>query len=467
MALARLGVSALVRLAPAELPRAGSIAIDVPVLAFALALTTGIGLAVGIASAMSAARAAPTDGLRRVAPRTVGGDRRTRGALVIAEVALAGMLLVGSGLILRSLQRLFAVEPGFVTEGLVTMQVQTAGHRLEEGGAIARFFAAALNAVRDVPGVRSAALTSQLPLSGDADLFGVHMESSPTNDPNAARGAFRYAVSPGYFETMGIPLRRGRLLELRDDSTAPPVVVISESLARQKFPGVDPIGQRLRVGPNDGPWSTIVGVVGDVRQVSLAVSQPDAVYMTTTQWRFPDRALWVVVRGTHGVSGLAPLVRAAIRSVDRDQPIVRASTMPALVRRSASERRFALVIFQAFALVAVVLAGTGMYGILAGGVVERTREIGVRAALGASQRSILGLVARQAAGITAVGVGVGLLAAAGGSAALRALLFGVSRLDPLTYGGAVLLLALVALAASLAPARRALRVDPAIALRGE
>jgi putative ABC transport system permease protein len=352
------------------------------------------------------------------------------------------------------------------------MQVQTAGRRYDDDGAVHRFYADALDAVRRVPGVAAAGLTSQLPLSGDLDEYGVHFEpvAALAAEPDANRSGLRYAVTPGYFETMGIPLRRGRLLDGRDAGDAPPVAILGESFARRKFPGADPVGRRLRVGPDDGPWSTIVGVVGDVRQTSLAAAVPDAVYIPTAQWRFPDRALWLVVRAAPGggdPAALAPAVRAAVWSVDRDQPVVRVATMERLLAASAAERRFVLVLFEAFAGVALALATIGLYGVLAGSVAERTREIGVRSALGASRGAIVALVVRQGATLVAAGVTVGLAGAAAASRGLTSLLFGVSRLDPATYLAVVALLAAASLLACWIPARRASRVEPVVALRGE
>jgi putative ABC transport system permease protein len=319
-----------------------------------------------------------------------------------------------------------------------------------------------------VPGVTGAAFTSQLPLSGDLeDGYGVHFESSPTGNQEADNAALRYAVSPGYFETMTIPLRRGRLLNARDTADAPPAVVISESLAKSKFPGQDPTGQRLRVGPNDGPWYTVVGVVGDVKQTSLVMSQSDAVYITTTQWRFTDRALWLVVRARGDAASLAPAIRNAIWSVDKDQPIAQVATMDNLLAASAAERRFALILFEAFGIVALVLAATGIYGVLSGSVTERTREIGVRLALGASRSHILALVFRQGMTLTGLGVVIGLSGAVAATQAIVTLLFGVSRLDPITYLGVITLLVCVSVIACWVPAWRAARVDPSITLRAE
>jgi putative ABC transport system permease protein len=404
--------------------------------------------------------------MQQTSGRTAGGHQLTRRALVVAEVALALILLVGAGLLLRSLQHLFAVDPGFDGSHLLTMQVQTSGQKFNDDITIHRFYAQALEAVRQVPGVTAAEFTSQLPLSGDSDIYGVQFESSP-NDPAQDHGAYRYAVTPGYLETIGIPLRRGRLLDAHDVAGAPVSVLINESFAKRKFPGQDPIGQRVHVGRTDLPWYTIVGVVGDVKQTSLAVTQADAVYITPTQWYFADNAMSLVVRTRGEAASLAPAIRSAIWSVDKDQPIIRVATMDQLLAESAAERRFALILFQAFALVALVLAATGIYGVLSGSVTERTREIGVRLALGASRGDILALVVRQGMTLTGLGVVIGLSGALVASQAIVTMLFGISRLDPITYLSVIGLVMGVSVIACWVPARRATKVDPLVALRYE
>jgi putative ABC transport system permease protein len=416
--------------------------------------------------ALQAARSDPQRELQQGSRRTARGHRGARGALVVAEVALALVLLVCSGLLLRSLQRLFSVDSGFDGSGVLTMQVRTSGHRFDADTSTFRFFAQALDAVQRVPGVTSAALTSQLPLSGDRDEYGVHFQETPTQRAGTY-GAFRYAVSPGYLETMRIPLRRGRLFDAHDDANAPRVALISESLAKHRFAGADPIGERLSIGPPNGPVYAIVGVVGDIRQLSLALNESDAVYIPATQWFFADNAMSLVVRAHGDVAATAPSVRQAVWSVDKDQPVVRVATMDAVLAASASERRFALVLFETFALAALVLAAAGIYGVLAGSVAERTREIGVRAALGASRESIIGLVLRQGLGLTGLGIALGLAGAVVSSQAIVAMLFGVSRLDPVTYGGVIALLLVVSVIACGVPAWRAARLDPATTLRAD
>jgi putative ABC transport system permease protein len=467
IAVAEIGIRGLVALSPPGLPRVDAIRLDSTVFFFALAITTCIGLLVGLIPAIHASRSDPQSGLQKSSRSAVGGHQFVRRSLVVSEVALALVLLVSVGLLLRSLGRLFSVDPGFDAPHVLTMQVQESGTRYARDDARARFFDQSLVAVRHLPGVTSAAFTSQLPLSGDYDIYGIEFEAYP----NEMEAAFRYAATPGYFQTMHIPLRRGRLLDEGDRAGAPVAVLISESLASRKFHDRESIGQRVRMGPNAGhpdkPWATIVGVVGDVKQTSLAISEPDAFYTTPTQWAWVDNPQSVVVRTGGDAATLASSVRSAIWSVDKDQPVVRVATMEGLLAVSEAQRRFALILFETFALVALILAATGIYGVLSGGVTERMREIGVRSALGATRGDILGLIVRQGMTLTALGVAIGLAGAAVASRAIITLLYGVSRLDPVTYLGVIALLAAISGIASLVPAWRAAQVDPAITLRAE
>jgi putative ABC transport system permease protein len=464
MVVAQAGVRTLLALSPAGLPRVDAIRLDGTVFAFAFALSALIGLVVGLIPARHASRSDLQPGLQEGSQRTAGSHQFTRRVFAVAEVALALVLLVSAGLLLRSLQRLFAVPTGFDGSRLLTMQVQTYGRKYDDDRVCHQFFAQTLEAVRQVPGVTAAAFTSQLPLSGDSDVYGARFEN---DDPEAGYPVFRYAVTPGYFETLGIPLRRGRLLDAHDAPGAPRVILISESLAKRRFTDQDAIGKRLRVGPVDSPLFTIVGVVGDVKQTSLAMSESDAVYTTTTQWHWADGTLSLLARARGDAAALTPAIKNAIWSVDKDQPIMRVATMDSLLAASAAERSFVLILFEAFGLVSLILAATGIYGVLSGSVTERTREIGVRSALGASRRDILALVIRQGMALTGIGIGLGLLGAAAASQAISAMLFGVSRLDPFTYCGVIALLGAVSVVACGIPAWRAARIDPMVALRYE
>lgn len=468
MMVAGFGVRALVALSPPGLPRVNAIRFDGVVFAFAFAITALVGLAIGLIPALHSLWGDLRLGVQQSSRRTAGGQQLARRSLVVAEISLALVLLVSAGLLWRSLERLFATDPGFDASHVLTMQVQESGHQFDTDDARGRFFTQALEAVRQVPGVTAAAFTSQVPLSGDFELFGVQFQLDANDNSEAG---LRYAVSPGYFEAMRIPLRRGRLLDEHDVAGAPQAILLSESFAKRKFPGRDPIGRQVRVGPDighaDRPWGTIVGVVGDVKQASLALNASDAFYTTTTQYSWVDNVQSLVVRTRGDAAALTPSIEKAIWSVDKDQPIVRVATMNNLLDRSEAERRFVLILFESFGLVALTLAATGIYGVLSGSVTERTREMGVRAALGATRGDLLALVIRQGMTLTVVGIVIGLCGAVVASQALVTLMFGVSQLDPVTYLGVVALLAGISLIACGVPAWRAAQVDPSITLRAE
>jgi putative ABC transport system permease protein len=462
LVMAAFGMDALKALSPPGLPRGEAIGLDWTIFLFAFASSALVGVLVGLIPALHISRDNLQVDLQQGSSRIFGGHQWTRRALVVAEVALALVLLVSAGLLWRGLNHLFAIHPGFNASGLLTMQVHASDRRFNKE-TNDWFFAQALESVRQVPGVTSAAFTSQLPLSGDDDEYGI----SESNDPSATHNVFRYAVSPGYFETIGLPLRRGRLLDTHDTASSPLALVISESLAQRMFPNQDPVGRRVHVGPTDKPSFTIVGVVGDAKQASLAVSETDAVYTTQMQWYFPDNTMSLVV-GTQGdTATLAPAIRRAIWAVDKDQPIIRVATMEKLLAATATERRFALTLFEAFGLVALVLAVIGIYGVLSGSVTERTRELGIRLALGAERSAVLKLILWQGLKLGAAGIALGLLGALTVTRLLQSLLFGISATDPLTFGMSAFVLLSVALVACWLPASRATRIDPMVALRHE
>jgi len=471
LGVAALGVRAVVALSPPGLPRADAIRLDAASFAFALGVSTLVGLSVGLAPALAASRRDLQASLHEGSRRAAGRHQSLRRGLVIAEVALALMLLVSTGLLLRSLAGLFTVAPGFDASHMITMQVEAAGHQYDADDARYRFFTQALDAVRAVPGVTAAAFTSQLPLSGDHDGYGVTAQTTSGSGANDTLNALRYAVTPGYLEAMRIPLRRGRLFDARDVMTMPEVILISASLAARQFPGVDPIGQRIKAGPEfgrvDRPWGTVVGVVADVKQDSLTAGQASEFYVPMGQWSWVDNAQSLVVRTSGDPTALVPALKRAIWSVDKGQPIDRIATMDHFVAASAAERRFALTLFEAFGGVALLLAAIGIYGVLSGTVTERTREIGVRSALGASRGTILVLIGREGMTLTGLGAIVGLAGAVAASRAIATLLYGVTALDPITYLGMIALLVMVSAIACWLPARRAARMDPAATLRLE
>ena len=470
LVLAKIGVGALTVLSPPGLPRADAIHLDTPVFIFALGVTALVGLVIGVAPALGAARNGLSNDLQRSGKRTVGGGAMLRRGLVVTEVALALVLLVSAGLLMRSLERLFAIKPGFDTAHLLTMQVIDPGRRHASDTLRRQYYEQVLAAVQQVPGVTAAAFTSQLPLSEDLEGYGYEFQSRPSSKPGEDGSALRYTVTPGYFETMRIPLRQGRLLQGTDSHSGTEAIVINESLARRLFANRNPIGERVRFGPEAGtdrPWDVVVGVVGDVRQQSLALAPTDAFYVLMGSWWWVDNVQSLVVRTVGEPSALVPSIKRAIWLVDANQPIQRIVTVDGLISTSASQRRFTLVVIEAFAVAALLLAAIGLYGVLSGSVSERTREIGVRAALGATRQDILSLVMRQGLALTIVGAIIGIGVASAATRVLMSLLFEVSRLDPVTYVAVLVLLGIVAALACWLPAARAARVDPAITLRAD
>jgi putative ABC transport system permease protein len=469
------GVRLIVALSPAQLPRLNAIHFDTAAFLFACALVTLIGLAAGTVPALHIARNDLQADLQSASRRIAGTHKWTRRSLVVAEIALALVLLVSAGLLLRSMQRLIAVDPGFNSAQLQTMQVVTSGHQFDmspanpDGDERRReFFERSLDAVRRVPGVESAAFTTLLPLSDDPPVVGQYgAQFDDQDDAASGYNVFRYAVSPGYCQTMGIRLISGRLLDERDRTNAPHTALISQSLARQHFGSRNPIGSRLHVGPRDRPWYTVVGLVGDVKQTSLSIDDADAVYLSTRQTWFADDTLSFVIRGQGDVAALVPAIKAAIWSVNKDQPIVRIVTMDRMMAISEAERRFILILFEAFGIVALLLAAIGLYGVLAGNVAERIHEIGIRMALGASRSNILAMALLDGMRLTAFGLGIGLCGALASSKGIASLLFGTSELDPISWFGMSMLLAAVAVLACWIPAWRGTRVDPASTLRSE
>jgi putative ABC transport system permease protein len=345
------------------------------------------------------------------------------------------------------------------------MELTLSGPRYADSGSVTPAWRQVLDAVRAVPGVRSAGLASQIPLGGNIDLYGVRPEdrgdANPADDPYAQR----YAVTPGYLETMGIPVVAGRGLTAADNEQAPPVVMLNEAAVARLFPSGQALGKRLRVGGgNDAPYRTVVGIVGSTRHRSLDAAPELQIYLPTTQWG-EENGMTLVVHTSVRSSTVVPPLRAALRRVTRDLAINNVSTLERLVNTSTADRRFALVLFSCFAGVALVLAAAGLFGVLSAAVVERTREIGVRSALGATSERILGMVVRQGMTFAAIGIGAGLAGMWGTARVIRTLLYEAGPTDPVVVGFVVLLPGAIALAASAFPAWRAARVDPMIALR--
>ena len=470
LAFAAVGVQALVAVSPPGMPRVQAIGVHLPVFIFSLGVSALIGIIVGLTPAIQAARGDLRSALQEGARSAVRGHHLTRRVLVVAEVALALVLLVGTGLLLRSVERLFSISPGFDSSHLLTMQVQVATPRRIQGdSAKARYFQQVVDAVQRAPGVAAAAFISELPLGGGdsrSDEYCGQIEGVPSTSVTCA---FRYSITPSYFASMKIPLVRGRVLDASDTRAGSAHrVVISESFAKRAFPNRDPLGQRIRYsGSDQRPWDEIVGVVGDVKEAGLGAEKMNAFYSTLEQAQWVDNPLWLVVRARGDAAALTGAIKQAVWSVDKDQPISGIATMDARIASTEAQRHFALIVFEAFALTSLLLAAIGIYGVLSGSVAERIREIGVRSALGASPADISGLIIRQGMTLAAIGVILGVGGAIVASHALVTLLFGVSRVDLVTYAGVIAVLFGIAGIACWLPAARAARIDPCITLRAD
>jgi len=450
------------------LPRLDQVHLDERVMLFTLGVALLTGIATGLAPTYRLSKADVNDSLKE-GTRGSGpvGSRRLRGMLVVSEVALSLTLLVGAGLLLRSLSRLLVVSPGFDPANVLSMQTSVLGQRFNDNDAVRQYFAEAVKRLRTLPGVQSASAASQIPLAGNIDKYGFHAEGKIHPNPEEDPSAERYCVTPGFLETMRIPLLRGRDVSAADTEAASQVLLVGATTARRMWPGEDPIGKRVKLGGVDKPWWTVVGVVGDVRHVGLD-SVPDMqMYIPHQQWPFPDGQMTFVIRTAGIPSAISSAAQQAIHSIDSTQPISRILPLENYVGLSVQGRRFALILIGAFAAIALVLSMVGIYGVTAYSVAQRTREIGIRVALGAQRGELFGLLLRQGMLLVACGVIAGVLASLGVTRFLASLLFEVQPTDPLTFGGVVLVLVAVSAAACFIPARHAMRVDPIVALRHE
>ncbi|HVG78662.1 MAG TPA: ABC transporter permease [Patescibacteria group bacterium] len=447
------------------IPRLEQVALDLPVLGFTLAVAFGSALLFGVVPALLASRS-PNEALRDGGRH--GGSvrsRRTLGTLVVVEIAVALVLLAGAGLLIRSFVRLQAVDPGFRAEGLITARVQVPSSRYKDPRQSSGFYTEVLSRIGQIPGVTDQAAVSFLPFTG----LGIGTSYWRADRPEPAAGdaattAVR-PVTPNWFRTMGIPQLAGRDVTAGDAVDAPAVAVISESLARRDYPGENPLGQRLHVqiGRPEGNDYEIVGVVGDIRMTSLESATGPAVYIPHTQLAIG--LMTFVVRTGLDPHSLVPGIAAAVRGLDAELPLADVRTMEEVIDQTLARPRVIAVLLAVFAVMALALAGVGVYGVMAFSVAERTHEIGVRMALGATPQSVLRLVIAQAFRLVFVGVAAGLLAAIALTRVLSALLFDTDARDPWTLAGTALVLMLVALAAASLPARRGTRIMPIQALR--
>jgi len=465
--VAVVGVGALVEHLPAGVPRADAIRLDLRMLTMAFIVTLVAGLAVGFVPAWHARRSALAGALR--AGRRVGGaPHRLRAALVVTEVALAVVLLVGAGLLTRSLTRLLDVDSGVAVANMATMTVQVGGARYSTDTAVWAWQDRLVEAVRAIPGVTGAALTSQLPLGGNFDSYGVRALDKPLDNPSLAPNADRYTVTADFLRTTQIPIVDGRDFTAADNApNGAPVVIVSQALAQRIWPGESALGKQVHMGEDSRPWYTVVGVAGDVHHRGLDIADTRQIYIPTHRFFFSDAAVDVVARTTGNPSHVLPTLRRAALSVDPLSVITRVASMRDVVAASTSQQRLALSLFAAFAVIALLLATAGIVGALAGMVAERRREIGLRSALGATPGGIVRLVVGKGILLAGLGACVGLSVAVAGSRVMAGMLYDVNPRDVITLVGVAATAALVGIVSSVLPAWRAVRVDPITALRSD
>jgi putative ABC transport system permease protein len=471
------GVDLLLKLNENRIPRSAEIGLDARVMLFTLGVSLLTGIVFGLAPAFQSSGVSLHDTLKEGGRSgKVGVRRGVRNALVIAEMALAVILLVGAGLLIRSFMQLQQVNPGFQPAGVLAMQLSLPPNKYPDRAVRAAFLRQTLERVRAIPGVKLAGTTTTLPMSGQNMSGSFSIEGRQTapgeNNPHGSR----WLVSEDYFATMNIPLVKGRYFDARDTEANGLVVIIDEAMARKYWPNEDPVGKRITFESNPDPnnpnarqsiWREVVGAVGHVRNEGLEGESRAQYYVPYGSGNATTPNLFVALRTNADPSALAPAVRGAIAGVDRDLPVFRVTTMEKMVADSLTQRRFSMFLFGVFAALALALAVVGLYGVMSYAVAQRTHEIGLRMALGAQGRDVLRMVVGQGMALVGIGLAIGLAGAFGLTRLMSSLLYEVSATDPLTYAGIALLLATVALVAALIPARRATKVDPMVALRYE
>jgi putative ABC transport system permease protein len=463
------GVEVLIAASPTNIPRLRDTTLDLWVLGFTAGISLLTGILFGLAPAVQATRTNLSEALKdggRGSATAV--QRRLHSLLIVSEVALALVLLVGAGLLIRSFSRLMAVDPGFNPQSVLAMDVMLPGAKYRTQESRRNFYQQVLARVETLPGVSAAGGISDVPLSGAEGLYGLAIEGQPPvsrgQEPNTDG---RY-VTTNYFRAMGVPLLEGRAFTESDVAGRPEVAIINETIARQLFPGEDPIGKRIKLGRADDSnesWLTVVGVVGDVKSAALESAPRPQVYRPFMQFSWTNLSL--VIRTESDPLQLASAVRSEVKAIDPNQPVANVRTMEQAVTESVARRRFIMLLLSLFAAMALVLTVVGLYGVISYSVTQRTHEFGVRMALGAQARDVLRLVVRDGLRLTALGVGIGLAAAFALTRGMASLLFNVSASDPLTFALVTALLVVVAIVSSCIPARRATKVDPIIALRYE
>ena len=461
-------VDLLVRISKDIVPRAEEIKLDGTVLGFTVALSLLAGLAFSLVPALQGSDLSPGESLKESGGNLAHRSRRRMHLLVIGEIGLALLVLVGAGLLTRSFLRLSQVNPGFHPQGILTAELALEGDRYKEKIQRVEFYLRLLEKLQGLPGVRSAAAVDYLPLGGSNSSTTLTIEGLPPAAPGHRPNANNRSVTADYFRVMGIPLVRGREFTDRDTADSPGVVIINETLARRFFPGENPIGKRLHRGSpetKEPKWVEIVGIVGDIKHAGLRADARQEMYFPHPQYAEPD--LVIVLRADGDPKRFAAAVRSEAQSLDKSLPVGNIQTMEEVFDSSLDGTRLPMLLFGGFALVALLLSAVGIYGVMAYSVEQRTREIGIRLSLGAQRRDVLRMVLLQGLRLAALGVVFGIVGALALARVMATLLYSVTATDPITFAGVALVLTTVALLACYIPARRAMRVDPMVALRYE
>lgn len=463
--LAIAAMWALTRHLPADLSRASGIAVDEQIIVFTGLISVLTGVVFGLGPLFQTQRVNANEALKQNERVAGGTQSRLRNSLVVGQIAITMVLLIGAGLMAKSFWALLHVSPGFRTEHILTARLSLPPSRYPDVRRIAAFERELLEKVRATPGVQSAGLTAYLPLSGTDNGWAFFIEGRPPLPVGVYNVAKYRPVSSGYFETIGIPLLRGRAFTTVDSEDAPWVVIINESMARAYWGKEDPVGRRLHFG--SPVWRTVIGVVGDVLHEGLDGEARPEMYVPFEQAPNKETGPTIVVRTGLDRAAAAAAVRSAVSAIDHTMPVDQIDTMEQVVSISVAQPRFRTVMLAAFSILALVMASIGIYGVMNYLVIQRTREFGIRLSVGATQRDVLRLVLGRAAVLIGSGLGLGLAGAVVLARLIASLLYSVRPLDPLTFAAVPLLLSAVALTASYIPARRATRVDPMIALRYE
>jgi putative ABC transport system permease protein len=464
LALASLGVKALVALGPENLPRLQEINVDGRVLLFTLALSILTGLIFGLAPALQASRPDLQYTLKEGAAAATRGSYWLRNLLVVGEVTITMMVLVGAGLMLNSFLRLQRIDTVVEVDKILSVEINLPSARYTDPAQSTAFYQELIRRVESLPGVEQASLSNVLPLSAHARNDPFSIEGRQYKADNATWAAWQ-AVMPNYFRTLGIPFVAGRDFTWQDAGGVPGETVINETMARRYFPDENPIGKRISLGSPGPPWLTIVGVVKDIRQRGLESEPgPDWYFPYSVQ---PSRYACLLLRTSGDRMNLVSAIRGQISAIDKDQPVSAVKTMNEVIASTTAPRRFNTLLITVFAAVALALAATGVYSVISYSVTQRTREVGVRMALGAQPGDVIRLILKQGLALTGAGVAAGVLGAIAAARLMSGLLYGVGATDPATFVAISLLLAIVAMLACYLPARRAMKVNPITALRHE